>query len=140
MGQNCRNEKCDMGSHPRAIVPTSQQTVLAPSGAEDFQDGGDNGKAEIEPASNSEVDSQPQSTEDDGDSGGEEESEDASGDRPECTEDKSLAAEWTNSTSAEDDGKSGGEWTTNRAKEAKRGPVCLEVGGESAPAPSFLEQ
>ena len=44
------------------------------------------------------------------------------------------------STSAEDDDESGGEWTTNRAREAKRGVVRLEVGDTNAPAPSFPEE
>ena len=44
------------------------------------------------------------------------------------------------STSAEDDGESGCEWTIKRVKEANRGPVHLEVGDASAPAPSFPEQ
>ena len=102
-----------------------QSTVLAPSGAEDFRGGGDNGEAEEEPSSSSEAKGRPQSAEVKDETGGEEKSGDANEGQTESTE---------------DDCESGDEWTTNRAKEAKRGPVRLEGGVASAPASSFPEQ
>ena len=84
--------------------------------------------------------SQFQSTVDDDESGGKEESEDASRGQPESVEDiesggggEGNAAE---STSAEDEGESSGKLMRNRAK-AKRGSVPLEMGSASAPESSF---
>ena len=121
-----------------------QITPLKPIGAEEFQGGEDNGKVDEELASRVEAESQLQTTEDDDELGGEENSEDASEGQPENAKDtkpggrgKGSAVEFT---STEDNGESGGEWTTNRAKRAKSGPLQLEVGGVCAPVPSFSKE
>ena len=68
------------------VFPTSEQAVLAPNRAEEYEGGGNNGKAEDEPASRSEAESQFQRAEDEEESGGEEESEDASEGQPDRVE------------------------------------------------------
>ena len=121
------------------MSPTSYQAVLAPNGTDFFQGEGDNGRAEKQPASNSEAEGQSQSVEDGDEDGGEEESNDASGGQPESAEDRESGGgrkgSTAESTSAKDDSESGGEWTRNMGKEAKRGPARLEVGGASVPTP-----
>ena len=82
---------------------------------------------------------QSRSAEDDDNSGGKYDSEDASESQPKSAEDGESGGgeEGSTATSTEDDDESGGEWTTNRVKEAKRGPVRLKVGGAITPVLSF---
>ena len=97
----------------KPYITTRAQAVLAPIGAEEFQDGGDNGEAKEELESSPEVESQSQSAEDDEESGRKGEAEDASQDQPESAENRESSdggeCSVAESTSAKDDGESGGE-------------------------------
>ena len=95
--------------------------------AEDFQGGGDNSEAEEESSSRSEAESRSQSAEDDDESDGKEEYGDANEGQPESVEDRASGGggegSVAESTRAEDDEmvEFVDGWTTNRAKEVKRG-------------------
>ena len=105
--------------------------ILAPNGAEYFRRGVDNGEFKEEPALSSDAENQSKSAEYSDESGGEEVSENASEGQPESTEDRESGGGGegspAESISAEENGESGGECTTNRAMEANRGAVRLEV-------------
>ena len=80
-----RNVAC---AHIPALASPTQQAIVSPNLARDFQGRGDNSEAEEEPASSCEAESQFQSAEGDDMSVGEEESEEASEGQPESAEDR----------------------------------------------------